>query len=437
MVGRFFLPCDMENLYSLFKKSTGVCTDTRKIEKDCFYISLKGANFNGNTFAEKALEAGALIAIVDEKEYQTNERIYLVDDCLKFLQDIAQYHRRQFNIPVIGITGSNGKTTSKELIASVLIEKYKVHYTQGNLNNHIGVPLTLLGLKPEHQIAIIEMGANKFKDIEELCAIAEPTVGIITNIGKAHLEGFINFEGVLKTKRELYESIQKVNGQLIYNADDKILVDELPPNTSNIAYGQNSLSAKISGEIVNQTPFIEFKWKSNNYSSPILKTNLVGEYNFYNFLAAVTFGIVFDVENEKINYALENYLPSNNRSQVNKTERNTIIVDCYNANPTSMSSAIKSFAQIDHPKKIAILGDMRELGNDEKAEHLKIIEQLENENIETLFVGSVFQTLTKGESSFKEVDELKTQLTNSPIEDSLILLKGSRGIQLEKLLDIL
>lgn len=427
----------MDKLYSLFKQSSGVCTDTRKIEKNCLFISLKGANFNGNTFAEEALKQGALYAIVDEPKYQTNDSIFLVDDCLKFLQDLALHHRRQYNIPVIGITGSNGKTTTKELIAAVLLEKYKVHFTLGNLNNHIGVPLTLLGLKSEHEIAIVEMGANKFKDIQELCAIAEPTVGIITNIGKAHLEGFINFEGVLKTKRELYESIQKIGGKLIYNADDQILVNELTSNTTNISYGQNTKNAQITGNILNQTPFIEFQWNSNHYSSPTLKTNLVGEYNFYNFLAAVTFGVVFKVESEKINRALENYLPSNNRSQVNKSEKNTIIVDCYNANPTSMSSAISSFSKIDHPKKIAILGDMRELGNDEKLEHEKIIDQLKMDNIETLFVGSVFHTLTKGEDSFKEVEELKTQLTNSPIEDSLILLKGSRGIQLEKLLDIL
>jgi UDP-N-acetylmuramoyl-tripeptide--D-alanyl-D-alanine ligase len=427
----------MEELYSLFKQSSGVCIDTRKIEKNCFYVSIKGANFNGNTFAEKAIEQGAAFAVVDEIEYRTNEKIFLVEDTLKFLQDLALLHRRQFTIPIIGITGSNGKTTSKELIAAVLAEKYNVHFTAGNLNNHIGVPLTLLGLKPEHEIAIIEMGANKFKDIEELCAIAEPTLGIITNIGKAHLEGFINFEGVLKTKRELYESIQLANGQLIYNADDQILVKELPSNTTNISYGQISKEAKISGKIVDQTPFIRFQWSSEKYTSPTLETNLVGEYNFYNFLAAITFGAVFEVPNEKINRALENYVPSNNRSQVNKTEKNTIIVDCYNANPTSMYSAIKSFSQIRHPKKIAILGDMRELGNDERTEHLNIIDQLEKENIQSIFVGSVFQTLTKGKNAFKEVEELKLQLTNSPIENSLILLKGSRGIQLEKLLDIL
>jgi len=427
----------MEKLYTLFEKSSGVCTDTRKIQKNCLYISLKGDNFNGNAFAEKAIEMGALFAIVDEPKYQTNDTIFLVDDCLKFLQELGRHHRRQFDIPVIGITGSNGKTTTKELISAILTEKYNVHYTLGNLNNHIGVPLTLLGLKPEHEMAIIEMGANKFKDIEELCAIAEPSVGIITNIGKAHLEGLINFEGVLKTKRELYESIQKVNGQLVYNADDAILINELPKNTQNVAYSQTSNGALVSGEIKSQTPFIHFQWSTGDYTSPTLETNLVGEYNFYNFLAAVTFGVIFKVNPDKINHALEAYVPSNNRSQVNKTDKNTIIVDCYNANPTSMFSAIKSFSQIDHPKKLAILGDMRELGADEIIEHQKIIDQLSENKIDAIFVGSVFHDLTKNANSYKTADELKMALAESPIQDAIILLKGSRGIQLEKLLDIL
>lgn len=427
----------MEILYSLFKQSSGICIDTRKIEKKCFYISLKGLNFDGNTFAEEALNQGAMCAIVDDPKYRTNERIFFVQDCLVFLQKLALHHRRQFSLPVIGITGSNGKTTSKELIAAVLETKYKVHFTQGNLNNHIGVPLTLLGLKSEHEIAIIEMGANKFKDIEELCSIAEPNIGIITNIGKAHLEGFINFEGVLKTKRELYDFIQNVNGKIIFNGDDSVLIKELPSNTTNISYSKNQTNGKVSGEIVNQSPFIEFKWKTKEYASPTLKTNLVGEYNFYNFLAAVTFGTLFDVELEKINFALINYLPSNNRSQVTKTEKNTILVDCYNANPSSMSSAISSFSKIEHPKKIAILGDMRELGNDEKIEHEKVIRQLIENDIETIFIGTVFHTLTRDSISFLEVDDLKSKLVNSPIEGALILLKGSRGIQLEKLLSVL
>lgn len=427
----------MEQLYSLFLKSSGICTDTRKINKDCFFVALKGANFNGNTFAEEALKQGALCAIIDEANYKTSEPTILVEDSLKFLQDLALYHRKQFSIPVIGITGSNGKTTSKELIAAVLSEQYNVLYTKGNLNNHIGVPLTLLELNKTHEIALIEMGANKFKDIAELCAIAEPTMGMITNIGKAHLEGFINFEGVLKTKKELYDSIRKNTGKIIYNADDSILTNILPENTENTSYGQNNSSAYISGKLMEQTPFVQLKWSSEGYSSPTISTNLVGEYNFYNFLAAITFGRLFDVNPEKINRALSQYTPTNNRSQVNKTDKNTIIVDCYNANPTSMESAIRSFSMMEHGKKIAILGDMRELGKEEVEEHKKVLALLENLKIETILVGKVFSSLAEQFNTYASVDLLKEELENAPIENALILLKGSRGIQLEKLLDVL
>ncbi|MFA7273436.1 MAG: UDP-N-acetylmuramoyl-tripeptide--D-alanyl-D-alanine ligase [Crocinitomicaceae bacterium] len=427
----------MEQLYSLFLKSSGVCTDTRKIEKDCFFVALKGTNFNGNTFAEEAIKQGALCAIVDEVNYKTSEQTILVEDSLKFLQDLALYHRKQFTIPVIGITGSNGKTTSKELIAAVLSEQYNVHYTKGNLNNHIGVPLTLLALNKTHEIALIEMGANKFKDIAELCAIAEPTMGMITNIGKAHLEGFINFEGVLKTKKELYDSISRTTGKIIYNADDSILTDILPGNTKNISYGQNNSSAYISGELMEQTPFVQLQWSSEAYSSPTISTNLVGEYNFYNFLAAITFGRLFDVSPEKINHALSQYTPTNNRSQVNKTDKNTIIVDCYNANPTSMESAIRSFSMIEHDKKIAILGDMRELGHEEVAEHKKVLALLKTLKIDAILVGNVFSSLAEDVKTYASVDLLKEELENVPLENALVLLKGSRGIQLEKLLDVL
>ena len=425
----------MEQLYQLFLKSSGICTDTRKIEKDCFFIALKGANFNGNSFAEEALKQGALYAIIDEPSYQASEQTILVKDCLKFLQDLALYHRKQFNIPIIGITGSNGKTTSKELIAAVLSEKYSVHFTQGNLNNHIGVPLTLLGLNQKHEIALIEMGANKFNDIAELCAIAEPTIGMITNIGKAHLEGFVNFDGVLKTKRELYDSIRMTGGKIIYNADDAILTNILPENTENIPYSQHNSSAFIFGKLIGLTPFVQLEWSSGDYSSPSIATNLVGEYNFYNFLAAITFGRLFDVSPESINHALNQYMPTNNRSQVNKTEKNTIIVDCYNANPTSMESAIRSFEIIDHPNKIAILGDMRELGNEEISEHKKVITLLKQLKIKAILVGNVFSSLAKDEINFRITEDLKAALEIEPIENALILLKGSRGIQLEKLLE--
>ncbi|MEN9998911.1 MAG: hypothetical protein RI922_1901, partial [Bacteroidota bacterium] len=290
----------MKELFDLFYQTTGVCTDTRKIEKDCLFICLKGANFNGNIFAEQALKEGAKYVVVDEIEYQTNASIFFVEDSLLFLQKLANFHRLKFSIPVIGITGSNGKTSTKELINSVLSSQFNVLATIGNLNNHIGVPLTLLRLNNSHQIAIIEMGANKFKDIEELCDIAEPTHGIITNIGKAHLEGFLNFEGVLKTKKELYDSVSKNKGILVYNNDDDVLKFNLPKGIDTISYGTSNDSL-IKGELVNLSPFVELKWSTTNYQSDLISTQMIGKYNFYNYLAAISFGICFNVPFEKIN----------------------------------------------------------------------------------------------------------------------------------------
>ena len=266
----------MENLFELFYDTTGISTDTRNIEKDSLFICLKGDNFNGNKFAEQALEKGAKYVIVDEIDYKTNHNIFLVDNCLDFLQKLANHHRNKFNIPIIGITGSNGKTSSKELINAVLQKKYNVLATIGNLNNHIGVPLTLLRLNESHEIAIIEMGANKFKDIEELCNIAEPNYGIITNIGKAHLEGFINFEGVLKTKKELYDSILKKDGTIILNSDDEVLINNAP-DVAKIMYGTSD-KATIQGELINLSPFVEMKWKTENYSSDLISTKMIGKY---------------------------------------------------------------------------------------------------------------------------------------------------------------
>ncbi|MDG1346942.1 MAG: UDP-N-acetylmuramoyl-tripeptide--D-alanyl-D-alanine ligase [Crocinitomicaceae bacterium] len=419
-------------MYHLFLSTSGVCTDTRAIEKDCLFIALKGTNFNGNTFSEEALKVGAKYAIVDEKEYQTNENIILVDDALKFLQDLALYHRRQFSIPVIGITGSNGKTTNKELMAAVLQKKYKTHFTYGNLNNHIGVPLTLLKLKKEHEIAIIEMGANKYKDIEELCDIAEPNYGIITNIGKAHLEGLGGFEGVLRTKKELFDAVEKSKGTLIYNADDSVISGIVPSSTTNYSFSKNVSTSFIIGNLIELTPFVKLKWSVEGYESPEITTNLVGEYNFYNFLAAIAFGVLFDVPNDDINIALSKYVPSNNRSQVLKTTLNTLIVDCYNANPSSMRSALTSFSQIDHNKKIAVLGDMRELGDDEIPEHQDIIELLEELSLDAILVGGIFDDMNSTYLSFPSVEDLNEYLQTEIIKGTMILLKGSRGIQLEK-----
>jgi UDP-N-acetylmuramoyl-tripeptide--D-alanyl-D-alanine ligase len=428
----------MEALFDLFYQTSGVCTDTRKIEKDCLFICLRGDNFNGNTFAEEALRQGAKHAIVDQPEYKTQPNIHLVDDSLRYLQQLANHHRKQFKIPVIGITGSNGKTSTKELINCVLSKKFNVLATKGNLNNHIGVPLTLLNLNSDHEIAIIEMGANRFKDIEELCAIANPNYGIITNIGKAHLEGFGDFEGVLKTKRELYESIEKNKGTIIYNSDDMILSDQLPHPIKTLSYGTDS-NAQIIGTLIGLNPFVKLSYQYQDFSSSVLETKMVGKYNFYNYLAAISFGILFEVPFDQINSAITSYSPENNRSQVKKTEKNTLILDCYNANPTSMRSALESFAMIDHPNKTFIIGDMLELGEQGDNEHKSILDYIERNSLHGYTVGPLFQKHHSNNvyNSFNNRNELLEFLKSHVISNSLVLLKGSRGIGLEILEDAL
>ena len=281
--------------FELFYETTGVCIDTRTIKKDCLFICLKGINFNGNLFALKALELGAKYVITDEIEFQTSPSIHLVKDSLEYLQKLARFHRDKFNIPIIGITGSNGKTTTKELIAVVLEQKYKILYTKGNLNNHIGVPLTLLGLNKSHEIAIIEMGANKLSDISELCVIANPTHGIITNIGKAHLEGFGSFEGVLVTKKELYDAVKFNNGVLFYNSDDEILNEIIPQEIPHYDYSTQKKSF-VNGKLISMSPFVILKWNTENFQSEEISTTMVGQYNFYNFLAAITIGCYFNTK---------------------------------------------------------------------------------------------------------------------------------------------
>ncbi len=423
----------MNKLFELFYECSGVSTDTRKIEKDSLFIALKGANFNGNEFAETAILHGAKYAIVDEIEFKTNENIFLVDDALKFLQQLGNYHRTKFKIPIIGITGSNGKTSTKELINAVLSTHYSVLCTKGNLNNHIGVPLTLLQINKEHEIAIIEMGANKFKDIQELCDIAHPTHGIITNIGKAHLEGFGGFEGVLKTKKELYESVSNSNGIIIYNIDDEVLSNNLPSNVTLHSYGTKN--ADLCGNLTSLNPFITFSYRHKDYVSPEIQTNLIGKYNFYNFLAAVTFGELFQVPYSKINAGITNYQPDNNRSQVKKTDKNTLILDCYNANPTSMKSALESFAMIDHSSKYFIIGDMLELGTETESEHIHIGQLAEKLGIHGYTVGEEFSQVhsTNFIKQFKSRQDAAMYFEQQTLSDSLIILKGSRGIGLENL----
>jgi UDP-N-acetylmuramoyl-tripeptide--D-alanyl-D-alanine ligase len=359
-----------------------------------------------------------------------------VENCLKALQELANFHRKQFNIPILGITGSNGKTTTKELTAHLLAQKYTILCTKGNLNNHIGVPLTLLNITHQHEIAIIEMGANHLGDIKELCEIAEPTYGIITNIGKAHLLGFKTIEGVIETKTALYKSVCANKGLLFANNDDEILLKNLPVQSNVLLYsGKQNHQAKVTGELIRLTPFIQLKWTSKNYTSPEVKTEIIGEYNFYNLLAAITIADFFEVSPELINKGIETYRNENNRSQLKQTNHNDLILDAYNANPSSMSSAISSFKKIDRVNKLMILGDMFELGVESSSEHLKIIQLAEESGISTFFIGNYFFEHKKNKSNFfASKEDFKKHLETFQIVNHFILLKGSRGIALEELI---
>jgi UDP-N-acetylmuramoyl-tripeptide--D-alanyl-D-alanine ligase len=427
----------MNNLFDLFYQSSGVCTDTRKIEKDCLFICLSGDNFNGNTFAQKAIELGAKFVIVDDVNFKVANNIFLVDESLLFLQELAKFHRNAFDIPVIGITGSNGKTSSKELINCVLQKKYHVLSTEGNLNNHIGVPLTLLNLNKKHEVAIIEMGANKFGDIKELCDIASPTHGIITNIGKAHLEGFINFEGVLKTKKELYDSVVKANGTLFFNSDDEVLANNVPKNIETISFGTKN--SDIIGKLISLDPFIRMSFSANFFNSEELSTQMIGKYNFYNFMAAISIGIYFAVEPNLICDAITSYVPTNNRSQVLEKGKVKFIMDAYNANPSSMKSAIESFSMIKNSKKTMILGDMFELGNQSSLEHKIILDLIVMLNINSVLIGKHFYEYASKFSNlnfFPSKVEFESSFKIEEYENQLVLVKGSRGVGLEKLLDL-
>jgi UDP-N-acetylmuramoyl-tripeptide--D-alanyl-D-alanine ligase len=435
----------IEKLYAQFLKHPAVCTDTREIKKDSIFFALKGGNFNGNHFAEQALDSGCALVVIDEKEYAKDERYILVDDVLTTLQLLANHHRKQLNIRVIGITGSNGKTTSKELINAVLSKKFNVLATKGNLNNHIGVPLTLLSMTAEHQMAIIEMGANHQGEIAMLSKIAQPDFGIITNIGKAHLEGFGGLEGVKKGKSELYRYIQENKGKLFVHADDEILI-ELAGSTDKVTYGTKKLYDIVGSMNTSQKKeFISFQWAtrynaSSLKSSEVVDTQLVGIYNYYNLLCAACVGNYFKVEDAFINQALRDYTPSNNRSQLQKTESNTLILDYYNANPSSMSLALENFASFDHANKMVILGDMLELGEESAQEHKAIVELLGQKKISNaLLVGPFFIEAGKNTNAltFASSDEALNYLKAHPVKNSAILIKGSRGIKLEKVVDVL
>lgn len=430
-------------LYQLFIKFPRITTDSRNIPPDSIYIALKGDKFDGNTYAAQALEKGAKYAVIDNKAFLIEDRTILVENCLETLQKLANYHRRKLALPIIAITGTNGKTTTKELIRIVLSKKYNVLATQGNLNNHIGVPLTLLAMNSDTQIGVVEMGANHPHEIELLCKIAEPDFGLITNIGKAHLEGFGDFQGVIKTKKELYDYIIAKQGTLFYNSDNSLLTDIIGTWDNIVSYGPQT-GKRCKGHIKSVNPYLEVEIINvtpNSKDQNILaKTNLVGSYNFENILAAACIGLHFDVPLAKVQEALVEYTPTNNRSQLSNTGKNQLLLDCYNANPSSTEAAILNFSNLSALNKIIVLGDMLELGEESEKEHLKIMSLLANyPDIKVLLVGNYYKSLAPsfGFTAFFDVMELCQWLTHSPILNSYILIKGSRGIQLEKIIDFL
>jgi UDP-N-acetylmuramoyl-tripeptide--D-alanyl-D-alanine ligase len=429
---------EIEKLYELYKSHPLISTDTRNILPGSIFFALKGGNFNGNDFAIDAIEKGAAYAVVDEVRTQKNEKLILVEDVLTALQDLARFHRNMLQIPFIGITGSNGKTTTKELVNAVLAKKYSTFATKGNLNNHIGVPLTILSINEQTEIAIIEMGANHQKEIELLCSICKPNYGLITNIGKAHLEGFGGVEGIKKGKGELYDFIKGNGGKIFLNVDSEVLL-EMASNAPIIAYGSSS-NCYLEGNFFAADPFVRMTWKCNTkgINDRILETSIVGKYNYSNILAALCIGNFFDVEPDAINAAIAEYVPDNNRSQVIKTTENTIILDAYNANPSSMEEALKNFAQMDAPKKVFILGDMLELGSESAGEH-ESIAQMANEiqHSKAFLVGPNFMGTSIEFEKFSNSDELKHYLIQHPIKGCTILIKGSRGIRLEKITEVL
>lgn len=425
----------IEQIHKAFLGSSGVCTDTRDIAEGVLFFALKGPRFDANAFAAEALGRGARQVVVDDPQVVHDERYLLVPNVLLALQELGRHHRRTFTIPVIGITGSNGKTTTKELLHAVLAADRPTLATAGNLNNHIGVPLTLLGLTGEHRIAIIEMGANKPGDIAELAAIAEPTHALITNIGRAHLEGFGGIEGVVRTKTELYAHIKTHGGQLFVNADDRLLMEK-STGLRRATYGTTP-KADTSGALVGEGPFMELVFAGLDGRAYHVATRLIGDYNLPNALAAVAIGQHFGVTDDRIAEALAAYVPGNNRSEFRDTGRNQLVMDAYNANPTSMTAALRNFAAMrsDRPK-LAILGDMLELGADSAQEHEAIVALVDELGIAARFVGPEFQRRNE-EWSYPDAASLLAALKKEPLTRHLVLVKGSRGIQLEKVVEAL
>ncbi len=428
----------IETIYKAFLACNGLTTDSRNCPQNSMFVALKGETFNGNAFAAKALEAGCAYAVIDEACYAQadDERYLLVEDCLKALQQLANLHRRTLGTRIIGITGTNGKTTTKELMAAVLSKQFNILYTQGNLNNQIGVPLTLLKLRPEHQLAVIEMGASHPGDIQELVEIAEPDCGLITNVGKAHLQGFGSFEGVIRTKGELYDFLRTRPDAFIFLHDDNPYLKEIAQGLIAIYYGSQP-DLFVSGKSTANSPFLAFEWQADGKTHSV-QTQLIGDYNLPNALAAVTVGRYFGVPDNLICEALSQYAPLNNRSQLKQTARNTLIIDAYNANPSSMQVSIENFHRMQAADKLLILGDMRELGDDSAAEHQKVVDQLIAFGFTEVFlVGEYFGATQHPFRSFADAPSLIEALQAEQPSGKTILIKGSNGIRLFSIVEYL
>jgi UDP-N-acetylmuramoyl-tripeptide--D-alanyl-D-alanine ligase len=422
---------EISELYKLYLRHLSVQTDTRKLKQGDIFFALKGPNFNGNTFAEKALDMGAAYTIIDDPGYHANDKCIVVDNVLEALQQLAKYHRQQFNIPFIAITGSNGKTTTKELVTAVLQRKYRTYATEGNLNNHIGVPLTLLKIRNDAEMAVIEMGANHLKEIESYCQIALPTHGLITNCGKAHIEGFGSEEGVRKGKGELYDFIRANNGIIFRNTDLPYLEEMANGIAKQVTYGSNN--ATYVGRLLKKGVLLSIELMQPETT---INTNLVGDYNFPNVMAAVTAGLHFDVAIEDIKYAIANYNPDNSRSQWLRKGTNKIILDAYNANPTSMRAAISNFAGLDLKDKTLWIGAMKEMGAAEVKEHEELVRFIEEHKWkDVILVGIEFSPIKTSYRKFDTSADAANYIRNNQPHDASILIKGSRGSKMELMLE--
>ncbi|MFM7894566.1 MAG: UDP-N-acetylmuramoyl-tripeptide--D-alanyl-D-alanine ligase [Flavobacterium sp.] len=423
----------INKLHSLFINCSSVSTDTRKIEPNCIFFALTGDNFDANTFTKEALEKGAKYVVIDNSDYFIDERTLLVENTLVALQELAKFHREYLGLPIIALTGSNGKTTTKELIHVVLSKKYKTLATIGNLNNHIGVPLTLLRFNKETEIGIVEMGANHQKEIEFLCKIAQPDYGYITNFGKAHLEGFGGVEGVIKGKSEMYDYLKNNNKLIFVNLDDPIQ-NEKTATEKRFSFALNTSKPDVKITAVEANPMVKI-----TYNNLLINSHLIGIYNANNINAAITIGNYFKVSDEQIKEAIENYIPENNRSQLIQKGDNEIILDAYNANPSSMTAAITNFIQLEKENKIAILGDMFELGKESLSEHKKIVELLENQkSIQTYFIGKDFYSNRINSNHlhfFEDFNSFSKFIEANKPTNSLLIIKGSRGMALERILE--